>query len=124
MHHAPPRELTLTGGHRRAVRVSLSGELDIATVPRVDPVLRRAQADAELVILDLRDLEFVDWSGMQLVLAADRRARRSDARLVVVRGPADVQWLFGLVGLDRQLELVDEPPAGTAGHEILWSAAA
>jgi anti-sigma B factor antagonist len=93
------------------VRLSVSGELDIATAPQLEHALAGAQADAALVILDLRELEFMDSSGAHLTVAASGRARQASGRLVVVRGPVQVERIFGLVGLDRQLELVDHPPA-------------
>lgn len=97
-----------------AIRVTVSGELDIATVPKLDRALRRAHSRARLVILDLRELRFTDSSGAHLILTADRRIRRAGGRLVVVRGGAEVDWLFALIGLDCELELVDQPrsPAG------------
>jgi anti-sigma B factor antagonist len=72
--------------HGNASIVAVTGELDIATVPRLDRALRRAEVDAALVVLDLRELEFPDSSGAHLLLAADRRIRRAGGRLVVVRG--------------------------------------
>jgi anti-sigma B factor antagonist len=115
-------EVPLTGVGRRpfscsridaagAARLVLGGELDVATVSHLDDALRRAQADAPLVIVDLRELQFTDSGGAHLILAADRRARRAARRLVVVRGPADVERGFALMGIDRQLELVDQPEA-------------
>jgi anti-sigma B factor antagonist len=92
-----------------ASHVVASGELDINAVPELDRALRHA--DAPLVVLDLRDLEFIDSSGAHLLLAADRRLRRAGRRLVVVRGNAEVEWFLALIGLDRELELVDWPPS-------------
>ena len=94
------------------VRLSVSGELDIATAPQLDHALGCAQADdAALVILDLRELEFMDSSGAHLTVAASGSAHQAGDRLVVVRGPVQVERIFALVGLDRQLELVDRLPA-------------
>jgi anti-sigma B factor antagonist len=93
------------------VRLSVSGELGVATVPPPDDALGCAQADAALVILDLRELEFMDSSGAHLIVAANGRARQAAGRLVVVRDPVEVERIFALVGLDRQPELVDHPPA-------------
>jgi anti-sigma B factor antagonist len=94
-----------------SVRLSVSGELDIAAAPQLDHALGRAQADAALVILDLRQLEFMDSSGVHLIVAASGRARQGSGQLVVVRGPVQAERMFAFVGLDRQLELVDHPPA-------------
>ena len=92
-----------------ATHVVVTGELDIATVPRLDRALRRADAETALVVLDLRRLEFIDASGAHLILAADRRIRGAGGRLIVVRGNAEVDWFFALMRLDRELELVDWP---------------
>jgi anti-anti-sigma factor len=115
-----PRRLpSLDADVEYAIRVTVSGELDIATVPKLDRALRRAHSRAKLVILDLRELEFTDSSGAHLILTADRRIRRAGGRLVVVRGGAEVEWLFALIGLDRELELVDQPPAPAGSADAL-----
>jgi hypothetical protein len=59
----------------------------------------------------LRELEFMDSSGLHVIVAADRRIRSAGGQLVLVRGPAQVDRLLALVGIDCQLELVDQPPA-------------
>jgi anti-anti-sigma factor len=102
----------------QAIWVAPVGELDVATIPATDLALRRAEAAAAIVVLDLRAVDFFDCSAAALVLAADRRIRASGGRLLVVRGPAEVDWVFELIGLDRQLELVDWPSgAATAAFE-------
>ncbi len=72
-------------------------------------VLRDAQADAVVVILDLRGLRFMGCGGVELMLATDDRARRTGGHLVVVRG-SEVERLFALVAIDRLLHVVDRPP--------------
>ncbi len=59
------------------VRLSVSGELDIGTSPQLDHASAGAQADAALVILDLRELQFMDSSGANLIAAASGRARQA-----------------------------------------------
>ena len=95
-----------------AGHVTVTGELDIAAIPRLDRALRRAQADAgTLVVLDCRELEFIDSSGARFLLATDRRVREAGGRfVVVVRHGDDVEWLLALTGLDRALELTDQLP--------------
>lgn len=97
------------------VRIAVTGELDIATVPQLDRALRRAEAAAaKVVVLDLRRLEFMDVSGLHLLLAVQRRMHASGRRLVVERGPFEVDWLFALVGIDRELEFAARPPGAAA----------
>jgi anti-sigma B factor antagonist len=106
------------------VRVAVAGELDIATVAQVDQALRRAHCDAApLVVLDLQELEFIDSSGAHLMMATDLRVREAGGRFVVVRGPG-VQRLLEVIGIDRRLELVDEPPTPPATRCVVEDEAA
>ena len=97
-----------------AVRTAVAGEPDIAAVRELDLTLRRAQAAARVVVLDLRELEFIDSSGAHVLFAADRWAREAGGRLLVGRDAAQIDRLFVLSGVDRQLELVEQPPAVAA----------
>lgn len=90
--------------------LSLSGELDIAVVGRLDQGLAPLEEHRPAVlVLDLRELSFMDSSGLRLVLEADMRARRDGRRLVVVRGPDAVHRVFTVATLDKRLEFVDDP---------------
>jgi anti-anti-sigma factor len=89
-----------------AVVVAPVGEIDLATVGTVEAEIQAALADAPALVLDLREVTFIDSAGLRLVLETSRRA----ARFSVVRGPHEVQRVFGLVGLDERLDMLDEPP--------------
>jgi len=90
----------------------LAGEFDMAAVDRFE---RSLSADgtsrSPKVVLDMRELTFIDSSGLRAVVMADQRRRADGGRLIVVRGPARVNEVFEVTGVARHLELVDEPPA-------------
>lgn len=93
-------------------RVIAGGELDLATAERLDDELKRQErGKPEVLVLDLRELTFMDSTGLRTVLAADARARERVARLVIVRGPEEVHRVFRLTRMDDHLEMVDEPPS-------------
>ena len=95
----------------RAVRIALKGELDISSAGRVEEQLGNFQGQGpELLVLDLRELEFMDSTGLRLIVRADEAARASGTRFVIVRGPEPVQRVFEIVGLDSRLDMADEPP--------------
>jgi anti-sigma B factor antagonist len=94
-----------------AIRVAVTGELDMLTAPRLDRALHRAARRAPAIVLDLRELDFLDSSGGHLIVAARRRVRDAGGRLVVVRGHGFVERFFALVGLDRELELTGDQAA-------------
>lgn len=90
--------------------VALRGELDLSTAEKVERELQRVeQTGAPLVVLDLSALTFLDSTGLRLIVGADQRARQSNRRLAVVRGPATVQRVFTITKLDERLEMVDSP---------------
>jgi len=90
--------------------VALRGELDLSTAEKVERELQRVeQSEPPLVVLDLSELTFLDSTGLRLIVGADRRARESNRRLTVVRGPATVQRVFTITKLDERLEMVDSP---------------
>src|ERR671915_135991 len=53
-------------------------------------------------------LEFIDSTGLRIVIAADARARKEGRRLVVVAGPPSVHRVFRIALLDRRLEFVED----------------
>jgi anti-anti-sigma factor len=93
-----------------ATMVSLKGELDISEVNRVQQELLSAEAaHPPVLVIDLRELTFIDSSGLRLVIEADLRGRREGRRLVVVPGPEQVHRIFLVALLDKRLEFVDDP---------------
>ena len=63
-------------------------------------------------VLDLRELTFIDSSGLRALVMADQSVRGDGGRMIVVRGPARVNEVLEVTGVARHIELVDEPPAG------------
>lgn len=91
--------------------VTATGQLDVATAPTLHQRLEEAQLDrGSVVILDLDGIEFVDDLGLGVLLAAVKRARQSDGRLLVVANRPRILELFDLTGLDRVLEVAADVP--------------
>lgn len=90
--------------------IALTGEIDLAAVQTVDERIRAGlDGHASTVVIDLRAVEFMDSSGLRLVLQLDQDVRGRGGRLVVVRGGRRVARVMELSGVDRQLETVDDP---------------
>ena len=100
---------SLDGG---AIRVALRGELDLEHAYTFDEELRRVEAlKPPCLVLDLRGLTFLDSSGLARLLAARRRARRDQRRLLLVRGSRAVQRLMAITAVGEHFETVSEVPA-------------
>jgi anti-anti-sigma factor len=106
---ASPFEVTIEE-HAGAVHARLAGELDISSAPRLEEVLGRVEADGPpLLVLDLSGLDFMDSTGLRLLIGADARARGAGRRLVLIQGNEMVQRVLRLTRLDERLEIVAGP---------------
>jgi anti-sigma B factor antagonist len=92
------------------VRLVLSGDLDLYSAPALDDALVAVEGEKwPLMVLDLRELHFVDSAGLRLIMRTQARAKQDGRRLVLVRGGDAVQRVLAVTGLDRELEIVDRP---------------
>jgi anti-sigma B factor antagonist len=90
--------------------IAVTGELDLRTSPQLEERLTRAfNAGAELVILDLRGIEFMDSTGLRVLLTAHQRAHESGRRFALVRGADQVERVLTLTGVRDLLTVVDAP---------------
>jgi anti-sigma B factor antagonist len=105
-----PFDVTITE-QGDAVRVALSGELDISSAPRLQDDLARVEADGPAtIVLDLSGLDFMDSTGLRLLIGADSRARDAGRRLVLIQGNEMIQRVLRVTRLDERLEIVPEAP--------------
>jgi anti-sigma B factor antagonist len=87
------------------------GELDLSGAAVLEAELDRLVEDPELgaVVLDMRGLEFMDSSGLRLVVVADMKAREAGRRFCLVRGPETVHRVFEITRMSERLDFVDDP---------------
>jgi anti-anti-sigma factor len=62
----------------------------------------------ESLVLDLRRLQFMDSSGVHLILDADGYARTNGHDFAVIPGPPVIQRLFELSGVGGHLRFCDD----------------
>lgn len=89
-----------------AVRLRLHGELDAATAPVLESGLSAAAGDgADQVILDCANLEFIDSSGLSVLVANHKRLQDKGKELIVEAAPPGALRLFEIAGIDRVLNI-------------------
>jgi anti-sigma B factor antagonist len=90
--------------------ISVSGELDLASSPALEEELERvAKSDATTIVVDLAELEFMDSTGLSVLVRAHQRAEENGRRLGLVNGSQQVQRLLTLTGVADRLTLADAP---------------
>jgi anti-sigma B factor antagonist len=119
-HAVGPRfDCTRTDGGLNAAWVHLAGELDIDTTPLLEWVLRDPRSHADLVVLDMRDLAFMDSCGVHAIVNAGARVRQLGHRLVILRGPPEVDRVFALTGNTHYVEDGDLAPVDPSVQALL-----
>jgi anti-anti-sigma factor len=87
-------------------RLVVRGELDLATAPRLRVAISSEEkARPDVLKLDLRELAFMDVSGMRILLDAARRARRDGRQLIVLNPQPAIRRLFALTAVDRTITI-------------------
>jgi anti-sigma B factor antagonist len=96
--------------HPNAALLVVSGELDIASAPELEQALAQiAPEQTKLVVVDLRELEFMDSTGLSTIVQAHQRLSEQGCELTLVKGPPQVQRLLDLTGVAERLRLGSEP---------------
>ena len=90
--------------------IAPTGELDLSGAAVLQPEIDRLAKDGELgsLVLDLRGLEFIDSSGLRLVVLADMRAREAGRRFALVRGDETVHRVFEITRMSDRLDFVED----------------
>jgi anti-sigma B factor antagonist len=97
----------------RACFVAISGELDLAAAPSLEEELDRAlNSGASVIVLDLASLDFIDSTGLSVIVRAHQQAQESGRELGLVNAAAQVERLLTLTGLAERLGLPDDVRAG------------
>lgn len=102
-----PFEIAVTNGGDRVVRLAVEGEIDMSTSPQLlDSVLSVALAhDRHHIVMDLRDVRFLDSSGLAAIVQANKSVRDLNAHLILCNPSRTVRRMFEVTGLDDVLDV-------------------
>ncbi|MGH3915858.1 MAG: STAS domain-containing protein [Pseudonocardiaceae bacterium] len=92
--------------------VSFRGELDYAEMHTAQDEIRAAEDKSPaVVVLDLTGLDFMDSSGVRVILQADNRAREHGRRLTLIIGTGPPHRVLSILGLTEQLDVIPDRAA-------------
>ena len=98
------------------LRVAISGELDISSAPGIESrLLEVEQSSPARLFLDLRQVNFIDSTGLSMIINADGRARKEGRRLTIVSGDGVPRRILRTVGLEERLDVLGELPSQETG---------
>ena len=95
-------QTTVTGD---TATITLEGELDVAGSALLEDEIDRVLAESAptTVVLDLSGLDFMDSTGLRLVVLTDAKARDAEWELVLVRGNESVHRVFEITRMAERL---------------------
>jgi anti-anti-sigma factor len=94
--------------------VVVRGEIDLATADAVRADVNAAFERSGSVVLDLREVSFMDTQGLAVVIEAQQSAADNGTRFAITRAPDRVHRLFDMIGLTPRLSIVDDPAAAAS----------
>ena len=95
--------------------VAVSGEIDIASAPKLrEELLRALRRHGARLALDLGGVTFMDCAGVNVLLAARRHARLEGGWVRVARASRRARNILMLTGLQGEFALTGAETAATA----------
>jgi len=91
--------------------LSLAGEIDLATLPRLADALTRLASVDGPVAVDLDGVFVLDDAALGLLLGAAARSRRQGHDLVVVCTNPSLRERLAITGFDRAVQVMDRVTA-------------
>lgn len=112
-------ETTIDGG---VAVIALTGELDLSGATRLEQEIDRVtdmDGGPTALVVDLSRLDFMDSSGLRLLVLVDQRSRTAGRRFGLVPGGDTVQRVFDITRMRDHLTFVSDPAelAGGARDE-------
>jgi anti-sigma B factor antagonist len=96
--------------------IAVRGEIHVSTAPEFSRLLTEAIADGRTrMVLDLTDVEFIDSTGLSVLLNTLRRVTRAGGRMAIVCSNPTVLRLFEITKLDSTFDIHAELPPAIAG---------
>ena len=89
------------------LRVRLAGEFDLTAIDEFRHQVENAPTEWKRVEIYLRDVVFMDSSGLQALVSLNNRARERGLTVTLVNPSQPVSRLLALTGLDSQFTVRD-----------------
>jgi anti-anti-sigma factor len=89
--------------------VLLRGELDLATAPQLEQVVTERLEAGDEVVVDLRELDFMDSTGLRVLVRAHASVA-DERRFLIVRPPpgGPIAKILSIAGVESQFDIVDD----------------
>jgi anti-sigma B factor antagonist len=113
---------TIQAGADSAV-LRVAGEVDAYTAPQLRERVIRLLADGEVhIVVDMREVEFLDSTGLGALVGSLKRARMQDGSLKLIMGSGRILHIFRLTDLSKAFAIHPSVAEAIDGDQH-WQAA-
>lgn len=96
--------------------LAVTGEVDVATVPRLREQLHGLVAQgSKKIVVDLDGVDFLDSTGLGVLVGALKRVRSNEGDLYLVCNQPRIRKVFEVTGLTKVFTLFDSVDEAVAG---------
>lgn len=86
--------------------ITLKGEVDVYTAPALrERLLVDIESSCSAVVVDMSGVDFVDSSGLGVLVSGLKRTREADKSMRIVCDSEPVLKIFRITGLDKVFDL-------------------
>lgn len=105
--------------------IAVGGEIDVYTAPKLREKLISLVDDGSYqLIVDMEDVEFLDSTGLGVLVGGLKRVRAHDGWIDLVCTQGRILRIFRITGLNKVFNIYSTVPEALAAHEVPPAAAA
>lgn len=95
--------------------LEVGGEVDMATAPRLrEQLIKLVNAERYRIVVDLQGVDFIDSTGLGVLIGALKRVRSHDGDLALVCTEPRIVKVFEITGLNQVFRLMASVDAAVA----------
>ena len=90
--------------------VSIRGEIDIYSIEKFrDTIEEKTKTQASEIILDCSELSYMDSTGMGVLIELRNKTKELGQKIIMMNPRPNIRKLLALTGVDKIIEIVDNP---------------
>jgi anti-sigma B factor antagonist len=99
--------------------LSIEGEVDVFTSPRLkQEIVERAESGTKRLIVDLSKIEYLDSTGLGVLIGGLKRFREVEGNLALLRPGMRILRIFEITGLDKIFDIYQSEQEAAAKEGI------
>jgi anti-sigma B factor antagonist len=98
--------------------IAVSGEIDVYTAPKLrEKLISLVEAGSYQLIVDMEGVEFLDSTGLGVLVGGLKRVRAHDGWIDLVCTQTRILRIFKITGLNKVFSIHDSVAAAVAAHQ-------